>query len=70
MLHQFIVDNIEYVLIVILAAQALILYGQSRIYDWARAMFLEIVDFMMSTNNISKIHQQKITDLETKLKSK
>ena len=67
-MHQLVLDNIEYILIFIIAAQALILYGQSRVKDWAEQLFVSILEFMRAVNSINTQHQKSLDKIEDKLK--
>lgn len=66
-MHEFILDHIETILAIIILAQAIILYGQSKIYDWTRGLLKEVLVFMKasghlhnSTNSVIKRIKEKI----------
>lgn len=66
-MHQFILDNIGVILAIIVIAQGVILYGQSKIYEWAKITFSEILEFMISTNIINTHHQKVLEEIKKKL---
>lgn len=46
MIHQFVMDYLEFILFIIIAAQGLILYGQSAVYKWTIQMFTAFGDWL------------------------
>lgn len=64
-IHQFILDYIGVFLFIIIAAQAIILYGQSRIYEWCKGV-LQYHNEILQALGILIMDQVEKTEDKTK----
>ena len=67
-MHQFILNNIEFILAIIVIAQGVILYGQSTIYKWSKEIFGHIATAMtkLAVSNLKGL--EAIMEIQEKIK--
>lgn len=65
-MHQFILDNIETLLAIIVIAQGVILYKQDKIYAWNKAVLSSILSFMIPVRDMLLVHENILTKVEDK----
>jgi hypothetical protein len=67
MLHQFVLDYLEFILAIIVIAQGIILWGQNSLHRWAlkTLTYLWVITQALSTSSIN--HDEQLDKLNKKV---